>query len=281
LASVENQQYAVPIGASPDRARLAIGSRIHTPNRAYTLANRSAAVRTFVLPCIGQFMFPMTAPPWGSLNPWRLPMPRSTTRKFTSDPPAWHTAFLKMLPAIRLHAKVTFRHRDAEAREELIDEVIANALQAYVRLVELGKTDIAYASALAHYGVAQVRDHRHVGGHLNIRDVMSSYCQQRKNLTVERLDKFDKVEDQWQEVLIEDRHAGPFDIVRTRLDFAAWLRSLPSKPRRIAKTLANGARTTDVAKKFNLSAGRISQFRRELAESWHRFVGDDPSLAVA
>jgi hypothetical protein len=95
------------------------------------------------------------------------------------------------------------------------------------------------------------------------------------------LDKFDKVEDQWQEVLIEDRRAGPFDIARMKLDFAAWLRSLPCKLRRIAKTLASGQGTVAAAEKFRLSAGRISQCRRELAASWHRFVGDEPAVAVA
>jgi len=206
-------------------------------------------------------------------------MPRST--KPASNPPAWHAHFLKMLPAIRLHAKISFRNHNAEAREEFIEEVVANALQAYVRLVQQGKTDVARPGPLARYGVAQVRDHRRVGGHLNIRDVMSEYCRQRKNLTLERLDKFDQSEDQWQEILLEDRRAGPFDIVRTKLDVAAWLRSLPSKLRRIAKTLANGDRTSDVAKKFNLSAGRISQIRAELAHSWRRFIGDDPELAIA
>ena len=208
-------------------------------------------------------------------------MPRSANTPTNPNPPVWHAHFLKMLPAIRLHAKISFRNHNAEAREEFIEEVVANALQAYVRLVELGKTDVAHPGPLARYGVAQVRDHRRVGGHLNVRDVMSAYCRQHKNLTLERLDKFDKVENEWQEVLVEDRRAGPFDIVRTKLDFAAWLRSLPSKLRRIAKTLANGERTGDVAKKFNLSAGRISQVRRELAQSWRRFVGDEPDLAIA
>ena len=47
-----------------------------------------------------------------------------------------------------------------------------------------------------------------------------------------------------------------------KLDFGAWLRSLPVKLRRIAKTLANGERTHDVARKFGVSDGRISQILR-------------------
>ena len=57
-----------------------------------------------------------------------------------------------------------------------------------------GKADLAYAGVLARYGVAQVNDDRRVGGRLNIRDVSSEYCQRRKGVTVERLDKYNKDE---------------------------------------------------------------------------------------
>lgn len=195
--------------------------------------------------------------------------------------PRWHAAFLAMLPTIRRHARVCFRHRDPEAREELVQEVVANALNAYVRLVELGKAGIAYPYPLARYGVAQVRDNRRVGCRLNIRDVMSPYCQFNKNVTVERLDKYDALEEQWLEIVVEDRHAGPADIARVRLDFAAFLRSLPTRLRRIAKFLSRGETTTAAAEKFGVSAGRISQLRKELRLAWQRFVGDEPELAVA
>lgn len=56
-------------------------------------------------------------------------------------PPAWHAGFLTMLPTIGTHARIAFRHLDPEAREEALQEVIANACRAYVRLVELGKAD--------------------------------------------------------------------------------------------------------------------------------------------
>jgi hypothetical protein len=37
--------------------------------------------------------------------------------------------------------------------------------------------------------------------------------------------------------------------------------------------LATGDGTTDVAKKFGLSAGRISRKRREFMEGWQQFQG--------
>ena len=196
------------------------------------------------------------------------------------SPPAWHAAFEAMMPTIANHAKVAFRYLDAEAREEAVQETICNACQAYARLVELGKTDVAYPSALARFAVAQTRGGRKVGGRLNVHDVSSAYCQREKGITVEQLDKFDKEEETWQEVLVEDRHAGPAEVAVTRIDFSTWLHFLPRRLRRIATFLANGETTTAAAKRFRVSQGRISQIRKELFLAWHRFQGEEPALAV-
>ena len=202
-------------------------------------------------------------------------------RHHSKQVPAWHAAFLTMLPTITTNARIAFRHLDPEAREEAVAECIANAFVAYVRLVELGKASLAYPTPLAHYAIAQIHAGRKVGAKMNVRDVMSEYCQRRKNIEVERLDHYDREEDAWREVIVEDRHAGPADTARVRIDFGDWLRSLPTKVRRIAKTLATGERTDETARKFGLSAGRISQLRTELAASWRNFVGDEPLKEAA
>jgi hypothetical protein len=189
------------------------------------------------------------------------------------SPPAWHTAFLAMLPTIRTHARIAFRHLDPEAREEAVQEVIANACRAYKRLVDLGKADIGYAGVLARYGVAQVKDGRRVGGRLNVRDISSEYCQRRKGVTVKRLDRFDR-EEGWQEIVVEDKHATPADVARVRVDFSDWLRTLRRRDRRIAETLSVGETTSDVAKRFRVSPSRVSQLRHELRDSWDEFCGD-------
>ncbi len=90
------------------------------------------------------------------------------------SPPAWHTAFERMVPIIERHAKLVFRYLDAEKREEMVQEVVCNSCCAFARLVELGKTDLAYPTVLARFGVAQARQGRKVGSRLNIRDVMST-----------------------------------------------------------------------------------------------------------
>ena len=151
------------------------------------------------------------------------------------SPLAWHETFVAMAPAIETHAKLAFRGLRGEAREEAVQEVVCNACAAFARLVELNKTELAYPTALARFGVAQTRAGRKVGGRLNIRDISSPYCQREKGIQIERLDRFDQQQEAWLEVLVEDRRAGPAEVAATRLDFSAWLRRLPGRLRQIAR----------------------------------------------
>jgi hypothetical protein len=193
----------------------------------------------------------------------------------------WHRGFLAMLPTIRAYARGAFARLNPDLRQDLTQEVIANCLVAYVRLWQQGRVALAYPTVLAKYGIAQVCDHRRVGAKLNVRDVLSKYCQDRKGVIVERLDHFDEEDNAWAEVVVEDRNVGPAEVAATRMDFAAWLRVLPGRLRKIARVLATGETTTAAAKRFHVSAGRVSQIRMELKQAWERFQGEQPSPAAA
>jgi len=60
----------------------------------------------------------------------------------------------------------------------------------------------------------------------------------------------------------------------------AMLDSLSSRDRRIAEELATGETTGAVAFKFRVSAGRVSQLRRELKQSWDEFHGQTRSRGL-
>jgi hypothetical protein len=197
------------------------------------------------------------------------------------SPPAWHATFEAMIPTIETHAKVAFRHLGCEARAEMVQEVICNCCQAYARLVEQGKTAVAFPTALAKFGVRQAKEGRKVGSKLNVKDISSDYCQQKKNLLLERLDRYDSEEQAWSEILVEDRHAGPAETAIVRLDFSTWLKRLPPRLRKIATFLSRGESTSTAAKRFRVSQGRISQIRRELLAAWRAFQGEEPALATA
>ena len=192
----------------------------------------------------------------------------------TSATPAWHQGFLALLPKICHCARFAFRHLDPEAKQEAIQSVVAGALNAYVRLVQLGKADLAYSTPLAQYAIRQYRDGRRLGCRMNVRDISSPYAQKVKGIVLHRLDKFDTDEGVWEEILIAGRTVGPAELAATRIDFPAWLRTLSRRDRKIAMKLAAGETTGRVAQMFHLSDGRISQLRNELKAAWDQFTGD-------
>ena len=193
----------------------------------------------------------------------------------------WRPAFLRMLPAIQKHARISFRDLNPTEREEAVQEVIADALVAFVRLFEQGRAEVASWSTLADYAVRHYRSGRRTGTPLNVHDVSSGYCQCRKGVRVERLDRYDEQEGGWQEVLVEDRTCTPGDLAASRIDFAEFLATLPARNRQIAETLASGETTSEVARLFRLSRARVSQLRGELHQAWRRFQGEEAGPVMA
>lgn len=195
--------------------------------------------------------------------------------------PRWHRVFLSMLPKIVRHARIAFRHLRGQDYHDAIQETIANAFVAFKALVSRGKMSLAYPTVLAKYATAQIKDGRRVGSSLNVQEILSPYAQKAKRFKVERLDKHDQDdENAWCEILIEDRHAGPAQTACTRIDFESWLASLPCRHRRIAQYLSLGHRTADASRKFKVSAGRVSQIRKELSRSWGDYTGGNEGNAA-
>jgi hypothetical protein len=155
-----------------------------------------------------------------------------------------------------------------------VAEVIAKSFVAFARLVARGEPERAHTSALARFAIAQTFSGRRVGGRLRVRDVLSPYAQRRKRLRVTRLDEYDEEARVWREIFVRDLSPSPAALAASRIDFADWLDRLPSFVRRIALSLASGETTSEAAKLFRLSPGRISQIRRWLWESWQTFQGD-------
>jgi hypothetical protein len=201
-----------------------------------------------------------------------IAIPKKRKRKFTAKHQELFVT--AMLPTITRIAHQNFGHLDPQAKEEATAEVVAAAFIMFVGLVRDGRESLAFPSVLAMYGVRRVRIGRMAATPMNVRDISSLYCQLQKGISVERLDRFDREENAWREVVVEDKHATPADVARVRIDFSDWLRTLPRRTRRIAETLSTGETTGNVAKRFHVSAGRVSQLRRELKESWNEFVGD-------
>ncbi len=168
-----------------------------------------------------------------------------------------------MLPAIRKQANFAFRKMRPERRENAVGEVVCAVCVAFARLVAQGKANVACPSALTRFAVKQFRSGRRLGCKLNIKDVSSTHCQLQKHIKLGRLDRQDRETGEWEEILLEDRRAGPAATAAARIDVHDWFQRMRPRDRRIAQTLAIGERTLDVAKRFKISAGRVSQKRQE------------------
>ena len=182
--------------------------------------------------------------------------------------------FEALLPKIQQQAHAASRHELDERRQELIAEVIANAFIAYVRLVERDLEEIIYATPLAQYAIRQVRSGRRVGCKMNVNDVTSPYARCAKDIMMESLHRRKELHGEWEEMLVENRKAGPAETAASRIDFGDWMQSLSKRQRNIADTLGSGETTKSAARKFGVTPGRISQLRQELKKAWEEFVGE-------
>ena len=208
-----------------------------------------------------------------------IAMPKSPIRKAASG--RRNDKFLSMLPEIRKQANFAFRQAPVEAREELVQEVVAQAYSMFVRLCQRGKLALVYPTPLAQFAIRKIRAGRRIGSRSNLRYIMSPRAAVTRGFTIERLDRFNRRSVQWREALVEDRTAGPAETGVARIDWGAWLCSLSPRQRAIASVLATGETTGAAARMFRLSSARISQMRIWFRDSWQRFHGDTQSVGLA
>ena len=190
----------------------------------------------------------------------------------------WQSGFVALLPEIQQRLRQAFRHRDDAGLDEAIADGMVHCLMAYARLFEQGRSESVTASRLVYYAAKHVRSGRIAGCRLSSREPLSRYAQLRRGIRIESLQTDDPRDRNWIDALAHDRRSSVLDLVAARLDVAAWLATLCRRTRQIAADLAQGCTTSEVARKFGVSAGRISQMRKELKSSWGEFQ-HEPVLA--
>ena len=195
--------------------------------------------------------------------------------------PTWQSGFMRLMPAVQVHAKITFRRLRPVHREEAIAEATAAALVAYRRLATQGRLHVAHPSTIALHAVQHVRGGRHVGACQDTaNDLMSPPAQIRHHFQTESYNQIDPETGQWVWMAIENRKTSIPDLAAFKIDFAHWLGTLTRRNRRIVNLLAIGERTSTVAERLGLSWGRVSQLRRKFERWWYTFQGE-PTEAAA
>jgi hypothetical protein len=189
------------------------------------------------------------------------------------SPDALRAAFLALLPRIRRHGEVVFRHVQCQNhKEDAIGEMVALAWKWLLRLAERGKDVSAFPSALCTYLGRAVRSGRRLCGQEKARDVLSARAQQRRNFAVGTLADVSTMSGNPLDEALHDNTRTPVpEQVCFRCDFPCWLASLGPRHRALAEDMALGHATQDLARRYGVSASRVSQLRRAFHADWTRF----------
>jgi hypothetical protein len=168
--------------------------------------------------------------------------------------------------------------------EEALAEAKAAAWCAWRGLLKRGKDPLVVGvHGIARNAIRWVRARRKVGNTTCGRgamDVFHRKAQAAGGFKVVSLDSNDQfipgwLVGTWKEWLACDNRVGPADEAAFRLDFTAWLASLPEKKRWVAELLAEGHEGHVVARLVGIAQSRVSQLRGELEASWRAFQGPD------
>jgi hypothetical protein len=179
-----------------------------------------------------------------------------------------HTAFVSLVPRLRTHARVRFRHLRPVDREEAVADVLAYGFASYLRLKERGKDPTTFPAVFAHFVAQAVANGRGVVRRLSTRDLLGRPRGER--VTIRKMDDPMPGGGWWRDLAL-DRRVRVDEQAAFNIDFPAWLATLSAVKRHVAELLARGHGTEEVAQGTGVSAGRVSQLRRELADSWFDF----------
>jgi hypothetical protein len=180
-----------------------------------------------------------------------------------SDLTSLRATFTNQLPTLQKMAKISFRHQPPEAKEESVSNAIGLCWKFIYNLFLGGRhKEPGILASCMRFAIKQTREGRTPQGCPRKRDVLS-----RRWIGPTRLTDFDL--DQFV-----SRNTSVPEAVSFKVDVPEFLATLNDRQRRMAIDLANGMTTTDAATKYDLSPGRISQFRREFKDLFDVYFAD-------
>jgi hypothetical protein len=167
------------------------------------------------------------------------------------------------------------RGLQAADRDEVAAAAVALAWAAARRLAARSREVTALLPTVIRFAVLAALAGRRVDGGATTRDALEPAARRRRGFAVRSLDAAGPA-DAWWRAAVADRRARVPDQAAFNVDFGRWLAALPPGKRRVARLLARGDRTSEVAARLGVSAARISQVRGELAAAWDAFHGERP-----
>jgi hypothetical protein len=178
-----------------------------------------------------------------------------------SDLNSLRESFTRQLPNLRRMASSKFICMTPDTRQEAIANALALTWMFIYRLFKKGRSDEpGILRSCLWYAVKQTKEGRTPQGCPRAKDLFHV-----RRFGKARFEEFDAEQ-------FVGRFTPVFDQVSFRLDVPAFLDTLNSRQRNMALDLAGGMSTTEAATKYNLSPGRISQFRRLFKSLFDEFM---------
>jgi hypothetical protein len=207
---------------------------------------------------------------------------------WTSGREELQVAFLALVPKIEMRVHMAFAYLNcANERADKVAEALALAWKWFVRLHDRGKNAATFPIVFAALVVRAVASGRRIAGGEPTDDVMSKIAQRKHGFSVTLFSSTARPAHEIQghphgqkafgaldERLADNTRTPVPEQAAFRIDFPAWLGTLSSRERTMAQAMMRDEGTNDLSRAFGVSAGRVSQLRRELRDGWERFCDE-------
>jgi hypothetical protein len=180
--------------------------------------------------------------------------------------------FLALVPAVLSSARRLFRALPCpQLRDDLAAEAVAIAWRWYRALAERRRDPDRFGLRLARLAALAVSSGRRLCGGQGVHEPFSIACRRRHGVRVSSIGDV-HADASLAAALADGRHSPVPEQAAFRVDFPAWKSGLPVATQAVLAQLALGHRTRDVAASCGRSPARVAQIRRELRDSYLRFL---------
>lgn len=178
----------------------------------------------------------------------------------------------EIYPIIRNTIYRAARPMGSEDHEELVQDATASAAEMVEAMEQSGRTPLPHS--IAYYSIQRTKSGRRSYGDVRS-DVMSPGFQMDHEGSICSMQEPVCDED---DMTVGDAIASKSEDMASKvlrqIDWDAFLDTLDARKRRIVEELMLGFGTGDIAKLFSVSAARITQIKREIAQDIKEFMGD-------
>ena len=209
----------------------------------------------------------------------RLPKPVAVTVTITiksevtkMSPSAALMLEKQIYPIIRNTIPKTARPMGSEDPEELIQDATASAAEMIESMEKSGRTPLP--NSIAYYSIQRTKSGRRSYGDIRS-DVMSpGYQMDNEGSLCSMQEPVCDEDDLTVGDTIACKSEDMASKVLRQIDWQAFLETLDARKRRIVEELMFGYGTGDIARLFSISASRIVQLKREIAQDIKSFMGE-------